>query len=329
MQSQQSATDQNKGTAWLDNNAEVSADLNGMIDFFNQLVTISLNAATDHLQLTGLAQYPSQAWAKSSFGEASYAMQQMIGNQTEFDEYVRNYNVSLINIGGAAKTISYLYGGWDGWSAANLDAITFAFGDKNSPAASDWPFSDPPTTYADQIATSQQNQDTTGGQNIWQPHGDPVKHDGLVVLTFWNQFPEGDPRHKVKTVTTLTEPGQTTTTTVVDGKTTSTLEKTAPDGTKTTITTDGSGAVLNTEVITTTTANGVTTTTTTEDDGKTQTATIVQSTSSGQTITSEDYENGNWVVKNTLYVGTETDGPSSEGQQAYLNAVREVQNRGY
>jgi hypothetical protein len=330
-------TKKNIDKSWLADEKEVTADLAGIATYASKMLTIRLNAA-NHLAtlLTGLNSIPSKAWDKVPLGEGSYAMQQMIGNAKEFAEFVKIWMESAENVGGAATTINNLYGGADGWSAANLDAIKFAWGDLNSPAASLWPPGDPPKTYAQSDKAKQNaNRDPLGGQNFWKQHGDAVTlPNGTVIITSWNQYDKGDPRHREMTVTIVTYPGGQKMTTVAgpDG-TIHTLEEPGPNGTTTT-TMDAKYQSRGKQVVTTATVNGVTTTTTAQYDVEgddhhfvLSSAVVWQSSAAGQTITTETFDDaGQPTVTGVTYLGAPTPGAEAGYNKVYLDAIKQAKD---
>ncbi|AEH07785.1 MULTISPECIES: hypothetical protein [Protofrankia] len=125
----QEQTDHNTGAAWLDGHKPVDVDIDGMVDFARNMATVkdNLDGSTGYLDLLG--SLPTQAWDGGALGEAMYVAQMMGFHYSEFRQYFAFLSQGLNNIGMAAQTVADAFQGTDGWSAATLDAVEFAYGD--------------------------------------------------------------------------------------------------------------------------------------------------------------------------------------------------------
>jgi len=131
----------NTSPGWLNTTKDevIDLDLDGMAEFAKDMVKVQdyLNARTGQLQL--LAEMPTDAWEGNVLGEAGYIRSMMMNNYKGFTQYFSYLSIALSNVGMAAQTISDIYGSSDGWSAASLDAVSWAFGDKSAPRPGNLP----------------------------------------------------------------------------------------------------------------------------------------------------------------------------------------------
>jgi len=190
----------NTSPGWLNTTKDevIDLDLDGMAEFAKDMVKVQdyLNARTGQLQL--LAEMPTDAWEGNVLGEAGYIRSMMMNNYKGFTQYFSYLSIALSNVGMAAQTISDIYGSSDGWSAASLDAVSWAFGapPENAP---DW-VNQPPRTNADGSVTAialgpdgQRKEITT----FSVPGGGPT----IVTTTLYDAKGKVVTQHSERTVT--------------------------------------------------------------------------------------------------------------------------------
>jgi hypothetical protein len=231
----------NTSTTWLDDQKKVDLDLDGLVEFAKNLITIkdNLDSHTGYLSLLG--ELPMDAWDGTVLGEAAYVQQEMLANYGELRQYLSYLSIALNNIGMAAQTVADIYGSTDGWSAASLDAVNFAFGDKDAPR----PDGLPPQigkTFWDAYFEAQAAGGTAPPANDpgWRDQEKPrTNADGSVTYTATG------PNGQVKEITTFSIPGTgvTVTTTTIKGANGKVLSTTSE---RTTTYTEGSTVVTRT-----------------------------------------------------------------------------------
>lgn len=146
-------TEHNTDPAWLDaGNKEIAVNLDGMHTYASNMVAIRDNLNGHLTYLQPLASVPSQAWQPGALPEGAYAAEKMTRHYGEFMQFFSYLMQGLGNIGSAAQTIAYAYQGTDGWSAADLNAVKFAFGDSAAGAPAGYPPQLPRTTWSQQFS---------------------------------------------------------------------------------------------------------------------------------------------------------------------------------
>ncbi|MFJ6198359.1 WXG100 family type VII secretion target [Micromonospora sp. NPDC092111] len=271
----QQETSQNTRTDWLADQKPVDVDLDGLVDYGKNMVTIQENLQSHGGRLSQLGQLPQSAWDGNALPEGTYIRGQMTLNYGEFQQYLTHLGTALTNIGMAAQTVADAYSSTDGWSAASLDAVRFAFGEANAPRPPGLPPFISGKTWWDQyfeaMSSGQNNTAPTPEQFVDQ--GQPtVNPDGSMTFTAIG------PNGVVRTITQRTLPGGAGTVTV-------------------TTTTDANGKVLSSSSSRSATVisgnSTVVTTTTTDGDGK-RTGGSRETTSygsdGGRTVTSEQLD---------------------------------------
>jgi hypothetical protein len=125
----ENATRFNTSTEWLSDQKPVDLDLDGMADYAQSMKRIQENLRNELGYVDDLHSVPVQAWEGAVLGEADYVRTRMGDNATELNEYIRRLSDALLNIGMAAQTVADTYASTDGWSAASLNTVLFAFAD--------------------------------------------------------------------------------------------------------------------------------------------------------------------------------------------------------
>jgi hypothetical protein len=245
----QRETSQNTRTDWLADQKPLDVDIDGLVDYGKNMVTIQQNLQGHGGRLNMLGQLPQNAWEGGALPEGMYIRQQMTANYGELQQYLTYLGSALTNIGMAAQTVADAYSSTDGWSAASLDAVRFAFGEADAPRPAGLPPFITGKTWWDQYfeATASGQGAEGAAPKDFTDQGQRINPDGSVTSTA--VAPDGT----VKTITQQTLPGGAGT--VV-----------------TTTTTDANGKVLSSSTDRTTTVvqgnSTVTTTTTTDAEGK-------------------------------------------------------------
>ncbi|SIR64936.1 hypothetical protein [Micromonospora avicenniae] len=245
----QRETDLNTRKDWLADQKPVDVDIDGMVDYGKNMVTIRDNLQSHGGQLNLLNEMPAAAWEGAVLPEAKYMRSQMLQNSGELQQYITYLGTALTNTGMAAQTIADAYSSTDGWSAASLDAVRFAFGDTDAPRPPGLPPFITGKTYWDQYfenlsGAGQDGAENEGtgekkftdtGQPVVNPDGSithtSVAPDGSVQLMTTQMLPGGgtlvtyvtkDPSGKVisttssKTTTVVRDNSTITTTTDYD-----------------------------------------------------------------------------------------------------------------
>ncbi|MEJ3746850.1 hypothetical protein WEI85_26635 [Actinomycetes bacterium KLBMP 9797] len=121
----------NTSTDFLADQEPVDLDLDGMAEFAMNMTVIARNVTTQMADISDLVQLPMDAWNGPVLGEARFARSRTSHHYQELVTYLQTLGTALNNIGMAAQTIADAYTSTDGWSAADLEAVLFAFGDKD------------------------------------------------------------------------------------------------------------------------------------------------------------------------------------------------------
>ncbi|WP_328343214.1 hypothetical protein [Micromonospora sp. NBC_00421] len=335
----QQQTDQNTCTDWLADQKPVDVDPDGLVDYGRNMVTIQENLRGHSGRLSQLGQLPQSAWDNNALPEGTYIRRQLTLNYGEFQQYLTYLGTALTNIGMAAQTVADAYANTDGWSAASLDAVRFAFGDADAPRPAGLPpFVSGKTWWDQYFETLSSGQATTApAEEDFVDQGQRVDPDGSVTSTAI--APDGT----VKTITQQTLPGGvgtivTMTTTDVDGKvlaTSTSRTTTVVSGNSTvvtTTTTDAEGRRTGGSRETTSyDADGGRTVTSEQLDAKEQpTSKRVdeQHADGTRTLTTTD---GKGQVTEELHIGQDTEGvPTSElSNSPTRQALDEIKRHDY
>ncbi|MBO3738453.1 hypothetical protein [Actinoplanes flavus] len=126
-------TAKNTRTPWLGGGPSVDVDLDGLRDY----ATLMGKQQTDIMSRTGylapLGQMPAAAFDGDVLGEADAVRARLVANAGELTVYLQKLAESVGNIGNAARTVADSYRGGDALSAASLNDVLFAYGDKSVP----------------------------------------------------------------------------------------------------------------------------------------------------------------------------------------------------
>jgi hypothetical protein len=323
----------NTSTDWLDNQEPVDLNLQGMGEFATNMVTVKENLTSHVGYLDLLATLPMQAWEGGALPEGAYSMNQMLGNFAELQAYLAYLQIALSNIGMAAQTIADAYASTDGWSAASLDTVKWAYGDSSVPPPAGLPPWVTGKSYWDQYFESLQSGTQAAGSPTgatWTPDGQRVNADGSVT----ERAIGSDGRVREMTTVTIPGAGGTLVTTRVigaDGKELSVSSQrttTTYDGgsvVTTTVSYDGQGNVTGSKESTTTYDDGEVRSTGTANfdrDGVPTTSTVTTTHDDGsQTVTDTS---GDTVTREVRY-GQQTDGVTGTGDTPAMDAIEEVQ----
>src|SRR5262249_37331146 len=123
-------TKANTNPAWLhpDDARPLNVDLHGLGDYAQNLGNLRDNLMDSIGYLRVLGTMPAQAWENGALPEGVHTMQLMVANYNELSRYLAYLVQALSNVGSAAQTIAVSYAGTDGWSAADLNSVQFAYG---------------------------------------------------------------------------------------------------------------------------------------------------------------------------------------------------------
>jgi hypothetical protein len=286
----QSATDRNTSTDWLDDMKPVDVKLDGMSDYAGNMMTIMNNLKDHNTYLVQQMNDLVEVAFAGGFPEISEAATLHKQNVQEFASYNSFLMTSLVNIGSAAQTIADSYASTDGWSAASLSSVEFAFGDKSAgrppglPAALG-------KTYYDKYFEDMAKEDpgaSGGSDSNWRVQStttDPKT--GAEKSTYVDQH------GNLRTITVTTANGVKTTVIESGGKKTTTVERTVyhPNGsitTKTITTPDGKSTTTESE--TSSTADGHETTDFNSKGQATNSTTVKHNSDGTETDTTTSYD---------------------------------------
>ncbi|ROO62078.1 hypothetical protein EDC02_4047 [Micromonospora sp. Llam0] len=326
----ENATGENLRFDWSDGQADIDVDLDGMAEYAQHVVDIQKLLLDNMGSLSLLASLPGKAWEGAVLPEGAYTMTRMLNNYNELQVYLGHLSTALMNVGSAAQTVVDSYGGTDGWSATDLNAIEFAFGVPGAERPSGLPPMIEGTTYWDAYFDSLDNGDTAAppaASPLWTDAGQRTNPDGSI--TRMATGPNGQ-RMEIRTynvpdssqtVTTTTiyaangtqlSSSSTTTSTYLDGNTV-VKRTTNPDGSTTEErTTYDSGDVYSHSTVNQD-AEGITTSSTetvTNPDGS-------------QTTTREDAEG---EESHVVTIGEQTEGGSGTPDDPAIEAIDRIQS---
>lgn len=328
----ENATSRNTSTDWLNDQQTVDLDLDGMADYAERMTIIEGNLGNELGYINDLFQVPLSAWEGPVLGEAEYVRTRMGDNATELSQYIQRLRIALTNIGMAAQTIADAYGSTDGWSAASLNTVMFAFAERGATRPEGLPAFITGETFEDKIAEMQAANNGAPGANspewgrpeTWEQRENA---DGSVT-----QIATTSDGHRM--VITTSPPGvyPATTTTTIYG----------PNGNR--ISSSG------TRVSTSSSPYHVTTTTTNTENGQvtgstertrvagTGTETVVTRNAEGnetdrRTVTTEVHDDGSQTittrnaegeVTDQVTIGAQTAGGPSGESSPYQRAIDSI-----
>jgi uncharacterized protein YukE len=274
----------NTDAPWVGDGTPVDVDLDGLREFGQHMVTQQRDLLGRSMHLKHLTDMPSQAWNGAVLGEAAYVSSQLSANARELTNYLLNLARTLENIGSAAKTVADSYQSADGTSAASLNAVLFAFGDKSVPR----PAGLPPgigQTYAEALMAEGRTTEplASAGSPDFGPSTETVISPYQTMQTSYST--DGQVMERV--TTSVPGSGLTVVTTTVYG----------PDGkvasTKTERITSSYDAATNTQT--------------------TRTETTTNGARSGASETRTTYRDGEVAREETTTYSTGADGREQEG----------------
>jgi hypothetical protein len=327
----QDATDHNTSTTWLADQQPVDLDLDGLAEYAKSMKRIQENLVGELGQLADLARLPTAAWAGDVLGEADYVRTRMGDNSIEMSQYLQRLRDALLNIGMAAQTVADTYASTDGWSAASLNTVLFAFADPRASRPNGLPPFVTNTTYADKKREFEAQQNGAAPAPTSPDWGNPQSWtqrqnaDGSVT-----QIATTADGHRMEITSTGT--GAVTTTTTVFGPNGAQLSTSSQRNattswqygstTTTTDTRDGKVTGSTTRSTTNTGGSATTETVTTRDPKGTETSrtTVVTEThdDGSQTITTR---NAKGEVVDEVRVGPQTAGGPGPGSSPYKQAL--------
>ncbi|HKD99241.1 MAG TPA: hypothetical protein VKB69_16805 [Micromonosporaceae bacterium] len=202
------STAQNTSKDWLDDFKPVQAKLSGMVDYARALNTISMNLMNHRMRIV---EQMNQVLSSGAFGggfpEVNYAATLHQQNMSEFNQYIQSLYDGIFHTANAAKAIADAYGDSDSFSAIDLNAVQFAFGDKHATRPSSLP-QGIGQTFAQQAAQAAAKGGDDKKNRIWTSTGTTMNADGGMTQTYVDQFGE------TRTITIAFQDGHQITTTV-------------------------------------------------------------------------------------------------------------------
>jgi hypothetical protein len=310
----QSQTDANTSQTWLNDMKPVDVHIHGLVDYAKSMVTASDNLKNHQGRVTDqLSSLPQDAFGRSAFPEAAYTLTLCMQNLGEFTSYLGFLDAAIMNTGNAAQTIADCYQGTDGWSAASLDAVQFAYGDPDATRPAGLPSVIGKTwydAYFEQLAKDQAAAASGGGPasaHEWHVVSSG-KYDGGGGYTIYE-----DQYGNYRSVNVTYVDGKKVTFDNEPDGTTETTEYTAsyPGGsvtTKTTVKPDGTTSTTSSNVVYSTDAkgDGISTTTVNNGNGEPTSQTVRTTHPDGSvTTTSYSYKDGKWEETDQVTVGAE------------------------
>ncbi|WP_229073873.1 hypothetical protein [Actinoplanes sp. DH11] len=142
-------TSANSATPWLRGGPPVNVDLDGLREYARLLASQQADIAARSGHLAPLSEMPAGAFDGDVLGEADAIRAGLMANAAELSTYLGKLAESLGNVANAARTIAESYRTGDAVSAASLNDVLFAFGDKDAPRPAGLP-ENLGTTYLEQ-----------------------------------------------------------------------------------------------------------------------------------------------------------------------------------
>ncbi|SDT65103.1 hypothetical protein [Actinoplanes derwentensis] len=160
-------TARNTGAPWLGGGPAVDVDLDGLRDYATVMTNQQQDIASRTAYLLPLGQMPGEAFDGEVLGEADAVRARLVANAGELTVYLQKLAESVGNIGNAARVVANSYGTGDALSAASLNDVLFAYGDKTAPR---------PRGLADNVGATAQDLRTAVGPPVpaatstdWEP----------------------------------------------------------------------------------------------------------------------------------------------------------------
>jgi hypothetical protein len=319
-----SVTGRNTSTDWLGDMKPVDLNLHGLADYAKNLKTISDNLASHQTRVFEQMREIVPVAFQGGFPEIQESSRVHAQNLGEFGQYLRFLAQAVLNVGSAAQTVADSYHSSDGWSAASLDAVKFAFGDPNAKRPSGLPSWVPTTTWLDGYLQQQAQAAQQGGQQAnWVPAGtttDPAT--GKVTMTYT------DNAGHTKTITVEHVGNETITTTTTPQGTTvvTSTTSTYPYGSVTTKTTRAPNGQVTTTTEETYSSSNTSTTTYLDDKGRTtSTTTTTYNADGSQTVTTKSYDDkGKEHTQSQITYGQESPGVGNRPDSPGVDATNQL-----
>ena len=326
-------TTANTEFGWGTGQQPLSVDIHGLGDYAVDMKNIA-DFEHDHAQMQVLMDSLTKAWpGAAQLAEAGWAFGQFQHNAQEFNQYLQNLYNAVHNIAFAAQSVADCYNGTDGWSAADVNAIDYAFGD-DVPRPASWYAGDDQTWLQAQAANHQGDQVIAAP--VWTSHH--VTKSGNTTITV-----DSDRNGNSQTIEVTTNPdgGSVMVITVVSGKTTTTTTTTSQVQTvgNTQTTTDRqNGRITGSTVVVTSDEQApgndgtlhVVTTTKLNDAGKPQHRTVVTTYTGpeGPSTTTAEYDaEGNLL--SVVTTGTPTPGAPMTADNTFTDAKKQIDKNNY
>jgi hypothetical protein len=203
-------TSANAAAPWLRGGPAIDVDIDGLREYARLLMSQRADIAGRAGHLASLGEMPAGAFTGDVLGEADAVRTGLQANAAELGAYLGKLAESLGNVANAAQTIAESYRSGDAVSAASLNDVLFAFGDKSVPRPAGLPES-LGTTYAEQQMAGAATPPAADSA-LWREG--PVTPVSAYQTVQISTGPNGERRE----VSTVTAPGGivTATTTVAD-----------------------------------------------------------------------------------------------------------------
>jgi hypothetical protein len=133
-------------------------------------------------------------------------MDVLVQNFAEFARFLVDCGIGIENTGHAAQAVADYYWSRDGWSAAEMEGVLFAYGDRVGPdgqpiaTPSYWPYPNDKTYFEDQADQGLKPEETP---DLWSPIGEPVTSPDGLTTTYYGRNQRGE-RRKI-TIKTMIE----------------------------------------------------------------------------------------------------------------------------
>ncbi|GLW32360.1 hypothetical protein [Actinoplanes regularis] len=208
---EQTAT--NARAPWLDGGPPLDVKLEGLRKYAKHMSDQQVDLVTRGTHLGRLTQMPMDAWSSDVLGEAAAVKAQVLANASELFAYLEMLGKTLHNVGSAAQTIADSYGTGDAMSAASLNDVLFAFGDKSVPRPSGLPKGLGETYWDQQANAKAAPLDAASG--LWT---DGETRQVSPIQTVQTSFGPNGEKREVRITNVPGGGGTITTTTVYDAK---------------------------------------------------------------------------------------------------------------
>jgi len=202
----------NTDAPWVGDGTPVDVDLEGLREYAKHMADQQRDLMGRSMHLNHLFQMPVEAWDGAVLGEAAFVRSQLTANAKELSSYLQQLGQAMMNIGSAAQTVADSYQSADGTSAASLNAVLFAYGDKSVPRPPGLR-SDVGQTYSEAVSAAASTTPIAEDSPDWGPSTE------TVVSPYQTARTSVAPNGQVREVVTTSVPGSnlTVVTTTVYG----------------------------------------------------------------------------------------------------------------